>query len=228
MNAKVKLLKSTDHEIRAAIVTRLLAGGVARCDIRHEITLDTSSAGGRADIVLLHRDRLACIEIKSGRDKLDRLATQIPAYERAFDTVRLIVDKRHCENLTFRHSCLARWVFWCAERRDFVTKGYRADGEWKPCEPGLLDPSRWEDSSDTAIAGVARLLWADEARGVARSIGSFTGGHRTRSGAIDWMRENARLCDVRPLAVAALRSRELNRWESAFWGKFDATLEVAA
>lgn len=228
MTGKVKLAKSTDYDIRAAIVTRLLAGGVARCDIRHEITLDTSSAGGRTDIVLLHRDRLACIEVKSGRDKLDRLATQIPAYQRAFDTVRLIADKRHFDALDSHHGFLARWVFWCAEDRGFVTKGYLADGAWRPCDPGLLDPSRWSDSSDTGIAAVARLLWADEARGVVRRIGSFTGGPRTRESSIAWLRENARLCEVRPLACAALRTRQLNRWESAFWSQFDATVEVAA
>jgi hypothetical protein len=71
--------KTHDFEIRAAIVRQLLAHGIPRRDIRHEITLDSLGRGGRADIVAIVADRLAGIEIKSASDSLARCVKQLDA-----------------------------------------------------------------------------------------------------------------------------------------------------
>ena len=76
--------RSKDFDVRRAIVRRLLDAGIDRRDIRHELTLDTSSSGGRVDLVVLRDRRLIGIEIKSGGDKLDRLAGQLVAMRRVF------------------------------------------------------------------------------------------------------------------------------------------------
>ena len=53
--------KSDDYAIRAAVVALLLAGGVDRAAIRHEITLDTSSSGGRVDLLIAEGEALVGI-----------------------------------------------------------------------------------------------------------------------------------------------------------------------
>ena len=54
----------------------LLDAGVPRDAIRHEITLDSSSSDGRADMVVALDRCITGIEIKSGKDTLDRLDSQ--------------------------------------------------------------------------------------------------------------------------------------------------------
>ena len=205
--------KTKDYDVRAAVVAALLDRGVPRGDIRHEITLDTASAGGRADVVVLHTARLITIEIKSGSDKLDRLRDQIARYERSFDFVRVVADKRHAKAIFDTHSVYGA-VYWCGETHQFVSGWHDA---LEPCEPKLMAPT-YRYSGETSVVNIARLLWRNEAVRVSKELGGPAG---TRDAAIDWMRENARLRDVRPLVIDELRARIPNRWEDAFWKKFD-------
>jgi hypothetical protein len=86
-------IKSHDFDIRAAIVRELMRHGILRHDIRHEITLDSNSSGGRADIVVILNDAvLAGIEIKSGAESLARCVQRLDAYARAFDAPVFVVD----------------------------------------------------------------------------------------------------------------------------------------
>ena len=87
--------KSKDYDIRAAAVRHLLEHGWGRNCIRHELTLETSSSGGRADLVLLHDAGLVGIELKSACDTLDRCADQARTYGMAFDHRILLIDSRH-------------------------------------------------------------------------------------------------------------------------------------
>ena len=210
--------KSKDYDVRAAVVATLLERGVRRRDIRHEITLDTASSGGRADVVLL-QDRLATIEIKSGSDKLDRLKAQIKRYERSFDHVSVVADRRHAEGIFNGHSIYCT-VYWCSETAQFVAGWY---DNLRPCMPEFAS-ARYGYSTETSVAAMARLLWRNEAVRVSQELGG-TGG--TRTAAIAWMRENARLCDMRPLVIEELRNRISNRWEDAFWQRFDGAREAA-
>ena len=212
--------RSKDYDVRAAVVAALLERGVPRRDIRHEITLDTSSAGGRADVVVL-RDRLITIEIKSGSDKLDRLKTQVNRYKRSFDFVKVVADRRHAEAIFNGYSVYGT-VYWCGETQQFVGGWY---DNLKPCEPMLITSHYGTYSSETSVVDVARLLWRNEAVRVSLLLGGPGG---TREAAISWMRENARLADVRPLAIKELRNRLPNRWEDAFWKRFDKSQAEAA
>jgi hypothetical protein len=83
-----------------AIVRELLAHGIPRRDIRHEITLDSTSRGGRADIVvILSGTVLAGIEIESAFDNLARWVEQLDAYARAFDAPLFVIDERLVKRL---------------------------------------------------------------------------------------------------------------------------------
>lgn len=215
-------VKSKDYDIRAAMVGHLMAEGVARGDIRHEITLDTSSSGGRADIVVLSPSALLGIEVKSESDTVKRLAGQIDNYRRAFDIVRVVCDVKHRDKIVVASD------FWSANQ-GFVMF---VRGEPHP-HPARLTAGMRPVSGDgwrrrPAVHGaLARLLWRSEILSVSSCLGGPYGARVTREDAIEWLCEEARLSEMRPLVVEALRAREHNRWEAAFWRRFDAQGETA-
>lgn len=206
--------RSKDFDVRSAVVRRLLDTGVPRRDIRHELTLNTSSSGGRLDIAVLRDTCLTTIEVKSGADTLDRLKAQAAAYERAFDYVWLVADSRHREALQRNHFGV-RVEYYDHTARDFM--GYYM-GKPSPVRAICVN-DRWSRSGVTSVLDVMNLLWASEAAWVA---GKLLYPCKTRTAAIDWLRENASLKEVRPLVIEALRDRSQSRWEEAFWSKFDA------
>jgi hypothetical protein len=89
-----KAARTKDIDLRLFITHQLLASGIKREDIRHEITLDQASSDGRADMVVLDDRWLTGIELKSGSDKLDRCATQAGQYAARFDQSILVADVR--------------------------------------------------------------------------------------------------------------------------------------
>lgn len=211
--------RSNDFDVRCVVVRQLLAEGVPRRDIRHEITLDTYSSAGRCDLAVLRDTRLIGIEIKSGKDKTDRLREQCKAMHRCFDYVRVVVDTRLDGKINAGFWAVSP-TWYCHESRGFVS-GYR--GGWLPeREPRLSYPESWA-SRHANTADMAALLWKDEACPIS--------GSKTRTAAIGWIRENMALKELRPCVIDALRTRVPNRWEEAFWRDFDAAeqeWEVAA
>lgn len=207
------MIRSTDYDIRQAVVANLLEHGVARKNIRHEITLDTSSSDGRLDILVLNPRRLVAIEVKSGRDKLDRLKQQRKAAERAVDYFLVASDVRHREKMWW-----SQVVWWHHDERQ-LRMGYTHS---------LVQPINWCSADRTNVPAMARLLWRDEAVAAAQRIAEAGCGHKTRVAAISWMKEQARLSDLRPLVAELIAARPLNRWEEAFWQRFDQKSKEAA
>lgn len=246
----MKSPRTKDIDLRIAITSRLLASGWDRRDIRHELTLDSSSTDGRADMVLLDERWLTGIEIKSGADRLDRCEEQGRRYHARFDSSLLVMDARHeppnpppihfpghithpsAPNETgFKYVALAvrdgasisltRPVRWY-QRWDH----YPWDrANWK------LECERSRGQQPQVISDLLSLLWADEAWAVAAQL--VQEGHvppsgqcRTRSGLIPHLHEHASIARLRPLIVAELRARQLNKWEQAFWKTYDQKMEV--
>jgi hypothetical protein len=246
----MKSPRTKDIDVRIAITSRLLASGWKRRDIRHELTLDSSSSDGRADMVLLDEDWLTGIEIKSGADRLDRCEEQARRYHARFDSSLLVMDPRHeppnpppiqhewgvshpsaPNNTGFDYIALAvpegasitftrpvrwypRWSKYPWDRENWEVERGRSRGQQRQ-----------------VISDVLSLLWADEALTVAAQL--VQEGHvpqsaqcRTRSGTIHNLHEHASIARLRPLIVAALRARQLNRWEQAFWKTYDQKMEV--
>lgn len=223
---KIRPLKSNDVDVRLAITRKLLAEGITRRDIRHEITLDTSSSGGRADVVVLHDNAILGIEIKSGKDCLDRADAQLGAYDLAFDTSMLIVDTVHLDVLdkgTFPNSY--RHLLYCHEAKQIVQR------YWDLKQPKFLPTTIIArrigfNSNQTCVARMGSLLWAEEVSAVTGRMRGIKSN--TRCAGLEWIRENAALKQLRPLVVGALRQRVLNSWEKAFWLRFDADADLAA
>jgi len=206
------MVKTKDYDVRSGIVRQLLSEGIERKNIRHEITLDTSSSGGRADLVILTDAAIIGIEIKSGSDTIDRCSAQFEAYRTSFDAIHLVIDADLSKKITEK-------LDW--DDIIFHSEELRFSNKWndKRALPGGL---RFEiskiNSSETSAISMARLLWRAETEFVTGSI-----GHRIkrRSDALKWIRENACLKELRPLVVKMLRQRIPNLWENSFWSKFD-------
>jgi hypothetical protein len=207
----MKTVKSDDYMVRSALVAHLMATGVHRASIRHEITLDTSSSGGRADVVVLHDGCISGLELKSARDTLDRCKQQIRAYEMAFDLSILVVDEKYGPRDANG--------FWNHERAGklwhnfFVYKDGEI-GDWFSGAFEGIQSSRFSTSRYLSAQRMLSLLWASEIKS--------TFGASLRHKGIKAAAEAIAIREIRHGVVSALRSRQLNRWEEAFWRRYDA------
>lgn len=221
--------RTNDYDLRHLVVSALLAYGIPREAIRHEITLDMSSSDGRADMVIALDRELIGIEIKSGKDTLERLDSQRERYSCRFDKLCLVVDDRHLPKDDFQRINFVH-------RLRFGAVGVVSNGVLS-CEcgyaPWAAGPS-WKDSHQRrdrqSSHAMLSLLWAQEIVQigselvVSRSIPHF---RPVRYVGIPHLAEHASIATLRPLIAKSLRKRPLNRWEESFWSKFDLR-EVAA
>lgn len=212
--------KNRDADIRMALVQRLLARGIERCSIRHEITLDSHSSDGRADLVVLRPGQIIGVEIKSASDKLDRLEKQRPRYSARFDRIVLICDERHKPWST---SDYYGWQGWeCCTARSTDSGVIEFDENYWTGLGAFQHPADgWDRSGHLSARAMLEMLWADEVRGMR---GSATA---TRTSCIPWLADNLPMKDIRAGVAAALGARQLNRWEERFWSAFDAAREAA-
>jgi hypothetical protein len=135
---------SRDPEIRRLLAERLdqRYGGDQGTEICHEFSVCSSRA--RIDMAVVNGS-LAGFEIKSEADRLTRLSSQIPEYNRIFDFVTVVCAPRHLE------------------RVDAYVPGWY--GIWKadfsapcPLEP-VRDPGM---NPEPSIRAVTALLWRAE------------------------------------------------------------------
>lgn len=231
----IKPPKTCDMDLRMAVTAALLGAGVPREAIRHEITLDSSSSDGRADMVVALDRCLTGIEIKSGKDRLDRLDSQRDRYGARFDRLCLVIDAKHepddegaLYGLKFG-SC--RVFDGGALRKPKLTSWGSFVPPWEPAGWDDLRRAGWAGERQSPHAMLS-MLWADEALSIAAdlvkagSIPAAGGGQRYR--VIPHTAEHASIAQLRPRIAAALRARRLNRWEAAFWQKFDQDRTGAA
>jgi hypothetical protein len=209
--------KSDDYDLRAVLVTALLDFGIERNSIRHEITLDTSSSGGRADLVLLQDHRITGYEVKSGKDNFDRCDEQRRAYAKCFDRSVLLADRKFApisETVWPDASHKALWLNTLCYDDGKITDRYSS----VPC---VIFPLFFHDSVELSAHRMLSLLWAQEISVVAKSS--------VRHKGIKSAAETMCIKDIRRGVVEQLRMRRLNKWEEAFWKKFDVppTEEIA-
>lgn len=212
--------KSDDFAVRCAVVDLLIASGTPRRDIRHELTFDTSSADGRADIVVLSDAQLIGVELKSGRDTIDRLKTQTLTYEMRFDHQVLVYDAAHELKFRAQFGYVSGWHAAPIRFNSGVPEWDSEGRYWNGV--GVL--SRPNDSSHRKTGHVSsrailEMLWRPEVR-------QIDGSKSNRFAIIDSLCESMPLRELRPLVVGQLRSRVLNRWEESFWRRYDARTEA--
>ncbi|WP_376956438.1 hypothetical protein ABNQ39_00300 (plasmid) [Azospirillum sp. A26] len=230
-----KAPKTNDIDLRLAVTRALLDAGVPRDAIRHEITLDSNSSDGRADMVIALDRCITGIEIKSGKDTLDRLDSQRERYGARFDRLCLVLDVRHEPNDGYAMAALGFGVGRVYEG-DALRKCQGDFGcsaaPWEP--PGWSDIRRadWGAGERMSPYAMLAMLWAEEV--------GVVGADLVRSGCvpptpldtryrlIPYLAEHASIGQLLPRIAAALRARRLNRWEEAFWARYDAQSLAAA
>jgi hypothetical protein len=209
-------IKSDDYEIRRELVKHLILGGITRDSIRHEATLDTYSSGGRADVVLLMPHNVWGLEIKSARDNLDRCSDQAATYRAAFECSAIVLDRKYYpakESFGYRD----RPPGWSEAFWYDPDASPRLQNQWLK-EANILALLRGAKSRHVSPYALLSLLWAREACNVAAKAGINAG---TRHRAIELAAPAASLNDLGRWVSAEMRRRPLNRWEQAFWKKFD-------
>ncbi len=222
-----KAPKTNDLDLRLAVTAALLGAGIPRDAIRHEITLDSSSSDGRADMVVATDRALIGIEIKSGKDTLDRLESQRERYGARFDKLVLVLDARHepadyAAGHRFGFDAVRVYDAGVIREARFVMAYQSA-----PWEPTTYYDGRLPGAGERmAPHAMLSMLWADEALFVAADLVKAglippAGGHQ-RFRIIPHAAEHASIGLLRPRIAAALRARRPNKWEAAFWAKYDA------
>ncbi len=173
---------SAEAEIREAVVAHLREI-MPECRIIHEINVE--SFGNRIDVLAVGDDRLAAVEIKSAKDKLDRLPAQIKAMQRVTPHVYAALHEKF---LTTSHGNIypptdARgaivWAFPRIARPGHVECGveWRARDQWRRQRQVMCLP-----------AEALNILWRDELHAICGGLGVKGVSKLTMSEAIDHIR----------------------------------------
>jgi hypothetical protein len=133
----------TELQLRDSLRSHLARSGTGR--IVEELGIEQGAA--RIDVALV-TDRLLGFEIKSDRDKFDRLANQIHAYNRVFDEITLVTG------MTLREEALRLLPSWWG----VMAAEYDADGVVQLAVMREAQKNPLQDSLSLAM-----LLWKAEA-----------------------------------------------------------------
>ena len=140
---------SAEADVRTAVVERLRS---LRPDARiiHEINIDERKC--RADVLAVTPTEIYAVEIKSERDKLDRLEEQAKSMLSVAHHVIAAVHDKHMPDLHYV-SDVNYWIFPEAQRPVSLTRWYPATDGWRAPSMKL----------NTALPhGAISLLWRDE------------------------------------------------------------------
>ncbi|WP_181408224.1 NERD domain-containing protein [Pararhizobium mangrovi] len=191
---------SAEAEIREPVVARLREI-IPGCRIIHEI--NASSFGNRIDVLVVGEDRIAAVEIKSERDKLDRLPDQVRAMKRvAHRTFAAVHEKflKDAHGQAFppkeaRHATV--WVYPRVGRVGHVDCGI----DWH-------DRDKWLKRNLCLPSDAIWMLWRDELHEICRSMGVRSVAKMTMEEAIDCIRWHKNGAEITRLVCATLRARK--------------------
>jgi hypothetical protein len=153
-----------DSDVRKAALIMLAARHEGDSTTRIVEEMGVWSGSVRVDIAVINGS-LSGYEIKSDRDTLERLPFQQDLYSRVFDTVELIVGRRHVEKAT---PIIPHWwgVTLATDNNGLVD----------------LTPVRAAESNPTIDAFlVAQLLWKEEAIAILDRCGLARGWKSKRA-----------------------------------------------
>lgn len=188
-----------EAEIRQEVVA-MLREMIPGCRIIHEINAE--SFGNRIDVLAVGVDRIAAVEIKSKKDKLDRLPAQAAAMVKiahesyAAYHEKFLDDDGHgfmTPPQCIRYGSVRTWVYPKAKRNGFHEIGetwLRAKTKAK-CLPN----------------GAIMMLWRDELHDACRSLGVKGVAKLDRVAAADELRYRLTGEQLTKLVCATLRAR---------------------
>lgn len=152
-----------ETEIREPVVARLREM-IPGCRIIHEINAETF--GNRIDVLAIGEDRIAAAEIKSAKDKLDRLPDQINAMRRVTNDVfaalheKFLSDLRGLAMPPKEARGAVTWIYPRATRKGHVE-----------CSDTWHERDRWRKVMRCLPASAINILWREELHAVCGSLG---------------------------------------------------------
>lgn len=189
-----------EAEIREPVVARLREI-VPGCRIIHEI--NATGFGNRIDVLAVGEDRIAAVEIKSAKDKLDRLPAQIEAMRGVTTEVFAALHEKFLDVTGIgamppdaaRHATV--WVYPRAERKGHVDCGL----DWNRFD-------RWKKPVRNLPPTAINILWREELHEICDRLGVRGVSRLDMRQAIDEIRWRMTGEEITKTICRALRSRE--------------------
>ena len=204
-----------EAEIREAVVAHLRQHR-PNARIMHEV--NASSFGNRIDVLAVDRTEIIAVEVKSAKDKLDRLPNQFSAMRKCAHHVIAALHEKFLVPI----ECGAHAAHFEKDGKHYYgvlpdPVGWR-EGWVYPMRPRAISPiwgddlKRWH-VPDPAIqrplpSGSIVMLWAGELRDIARRYGISLPARATMEHAVNALRWQLTGRDLTLGICAALRARK--------------------
>lgn len=191
---------SAEAEIREPVVERLRSI-LPGCRIIHEI--NASGFGNRIDVLAVTEDQIAAVEIKSAKDKLDRLPDQIKAMNSVAHHSFAAIHEKFLHQIRDKFyppeeaGRAVVWVYPTKARPGHVQCGLA----WKERDP-------WSKSFATLPPRAIGMLWREELHQICRVLGVPRCSKMTMPEAIDAIRWRLTGEQITRTICATLRARE--------------------
>jgi len=191
-----------EAEIRGPVVEHLRQM-IPNCRIIHEI--NACGFGNRIDVLAVGLSEIAAVEIKSEKDKLDRLPDQIKAMQgvahRVYAAIheKFLTQSHHSDDVypPEQASRAIVWVYPKAERKGHV----ECRTDWKVCG--------WNDRRKSCLPDAAiHILWREELQAICRALGVPRAGSLVMEDAIDAIRWQMTGEQITREICRALRARQ--------------------
>lgn len=195
---------SAEAEIRVAVVERLREI-VPGCRIIHEINAE--SFGNRIDVLAVGIDHIAAVEIKSAKDKLDRLPAQIKAMRSVTNSVFAALHEKFLTPVGIDGQY---GVSPPDESRGAIVWAYprMARKGHVECQAEWFERDRWAKSKRSLPPDALRLLWRAELQEIASCLGVKGIARMTVEEAADHIRWHMTGQQITHAICATLRRRD--------------------
>lgn len=207
------MTSSDEREIRDAVAARLREL-VPSARIVHELNV-CGTGSNRIDVAAVAPELIVAVEIKSRKDKLDRLAEQWPAFNACCHHVVVAAHEKHFvahpeinahirddlpRELTLNHPLFVKQRFWGHK----VWRYPRPEKGEFGREPSWMFSTHWDRvrgrrADQPRAAAMLDMLWAEELRYECARHRLDSGSRRTRPDMIAdmvWMMTGREICQA--------------------------------
>lgn len=204
-----------EGEIRTEVVKRLREL-IPGCRIIHEINVE--SFGNRIDVLAVGNSEMAAVEIKSKKDKIDRLEAQAKAMRSISNRVFLALHEKFLINnsrgfyppdIPNRFSSTF-WIYPIQDRPGYIECG----AEWRDGK------SRHKKEVKNLPRDAIFMLWREELHDACRALGLKGVAKMTMAQAADELRWYLTGEEITRLVCAKLRARKCVEADSELEGDY--------
>lgn len=209
-----------EKEIRDEVVKHLRKI-IPGCRIIHEI--NAASFGNRIDVLAVGEDRLAAVEIKSSKDKLDRLPAQIAAMNGVSNLVFAAIHEKFLDKVRGNAhppkevKMATTWVYPRKYREGHIH-----------CREKWHERNWWDKNLKCLPDGALYMLWRKELQDLCRGLKVKGVAKLTMEECIDHINWNMTGAQITHAVCAALRTRECVEADPPIAANDNADTQVSA